>query len=171
MLNVKRPFLFASVLLLVVSAHSDDRSLWQKFVDFFSPAPAVTCDGPDCDALRELDKKIGKVEGRYSRERRPVHKDRLKKELDSLQVVRDSLWAVVEAKPQADSVKAAAPAKIEEVVESKTVEVAAPETESVKKDVCAHDTVYVRDTIVVHDTLYVVVTNKPADVASEKPAE
>lgn len=179
MLKIKHSFLIAALLLLVVSAHADNRSVWQKIVDFFSPTPAVTCDGPECDAIRELDKKIGKVEGKYSRERRPVHKARIKKELDSLQVVRDSLWAVIEAKPQADSAKVdstvAEPAKVETVQpEAAKVEPAKNEVakvEPAKTETCVHDTVYVRDTVVVHDTLYVVVTNKPTEAApAQQPA-
>lgn len=159
MLKIKHSFLIAALLLLVVSAHADNRSVWQKIVDFFSPTPAVTCDGPECDAIRELDKKIGKVEGKYSRERRPVHKARIKKELDSLQVVRDSLWAVIEAKPLADSAK----------IDSTVAEPA--KVEPAKTETCVHDTVYVRDTVVVHDTLYVVVTNKPTEAApAQQPA-
>ena len=169
MLKMNRAiFGLAAVLLLSVSAHSDDRSLWQKFVDFFSPAPAVTCEGAVCDELRNLDSKIGKVEGKYSRERRPVHKERLKKELDSLQVVRDSLWTVVEAKQ--DSVKTTAPvdtAKTGDKASSKSAEIASVETAPVKSEVCAHDTVFVHDTVVVHDTLYVMLANKPVAPAAE----
>lgn len=196
MLKLKHSFLIAALLLLVVSAHADNRSVWQKIVDFFSPMPAVTCDGPECDAIRELDKKIGKVEGKYSRERRPVHKARIKKELDSLQVVRDSLWAVIEAKPLTDSVKVdsvktdsakidsakaetvapvnaetAEPAKTETANAVTAAETATPAAEVAKPETCAHDTVYVRDTVTVHDTVYVIVTNKPAEAPAPAAPE
>lgn len=165
MLKVNRILIGSvAVLFLAVSAHSDDRSIWQKVVDFFSPTPAVTCDGPVCDELRNLDSKLGKVEGRYTRERRPVHKERLKKEMDSLQVVRDSLLAVIESQPKADSTAQA---------DKKSVDVApvksAEKTESKQMNICAHDTVFVHDTVVVHDTLYVVLANKPEPVAPAAP--
>ncbi|MCQ2109101.1 MAG: hypothetical protein MJZ05_10115 [Fibrobacter sp.] len=163
-------FGLVAILLLSVSAHSDDRSFWQKFVDFFSPAPAVTCEGSVCDELRNLDSKIGKVEGRYSRERRPVHKERLKKELDSLQVVRDSLWTIVEAKQgTANTIVPVDTAKTGDKASSKSAEIASVETAPVKSEVCAHDTVFVHDTVVVHDTLYVMLANKPEPVAPVAP--
>ncbi|MCF0221682.1 MAG: hypothetical protein HUK19_05255 [Fibrobacter sp.] len=176
-------FVLCAVLLLSVSAYSDNRSIWQKVVDFFSPAPAVMCDGPVCEEVRNLDSRIGKVEGRYSRERRPVHKDRLKKELDSLHVVRDSLWAIVGADIESTKKGFANVEKVQvatgqqKVVQKEVdkpgvakVDVAKAEVgkpESAQPEACVHDTVYVRDTVVVHDTLYVVLTNKP----SEAPAE
>ncbi len=162
-------FVFSVVLLLSVSAHSDDRSLWQKVVDFFSPTPTVTCEGPVCDEVRELDKRIGKVEGRYSRERRPVHKTRLKKEMDSLQVVRDSLWETVNVRPLNDSVAVQLNADTAKVEPAK---VEAVKAEAVKAETmaCVHDTVYVRDTVVVHDTLYVMLANKPAPAAPVETA-
>lgn len=175
MLKMNRAlFGFAAVLLLSVSAHSDDRSIWQKFVDFFSPAPAVTCDGAVCDELRDLDSKIGKVEGRYSRERRPFQKEKLKKELDSLQVVRDSLWTIVDAKQDTVKTENKSSAKSAEITSVETTPVKESEKVEVKKlEVCVHDTVFVHDTVVVHDTLYVVLANKPelvAPVAASTPA-
>lgn len=175
MLKMNRAlFGFVAVLLLSVSAHSDDRSIWQKFVDFFSPAPAVTCDGAVCDELRDLDSKIGKVEGRYSRERRPFQKEKLKKELDSLQVVRDSLWTIVDAKQDTVKTENKSSAKSAEITSVETTPVKESEKVEVKKlEVCVHDTVFVHDTVVVHDTLYVVLANKPepvAPVAASTPA-
>lgn len=179
MLSVKRSFWIVPTLILAVSAHSDDRSLWQKFVDFFSPGEAIECDGPVCAELRNVESRINKVEGKYSRERRPVNKERFKKELDSLNIIRDSLVAIVKQssssvvelsssfEQSSSSVQNVAPVQ----ASSASVLPEVAKVESTKNEACAHDTVYVRDTVVVHDTLYVVVTNKPADVASEKPAE
>lgn len=85
-------------------AYAEDRSLWQKISDFFSPMETVEGEGPLFDQLRDLDSEIGKTEGKYSRERRKGNKARYQKQLDSLQVVRDSLVAVIKKQQAADSV-------------------------------------------------------------------
>lgn len=167
-------------ILFVAGSAFAEKSMWQKFKDFFNPGESIDCEGPVCDEIHQLDGKISKVEGKYSRERRPANKDRYKKELDSLNVIRDSLVVIVMEQQKADSLKAlsssagikssAAVASIS-AASSATIasSSAAVAVSSAVVEACIHDTVYVRDTIVVHDTLYVVLANKPAETAPAQP--
>ena len=88
--------IFAATIVLTAfcasqSAAEEEKSLWQRFVDWFKPAPTLEGEGPLYDELRELDVKIDRTEGRYSRERRPGNKTRLKKELEDLKIKREKL--------------------------------------------------------------------------------
>lgn len=154
---------FAGVLFVVGSAFAE-KSMWDKFKDFFSPTESFDCQGPICDEIHGLESKISKVEGKYSRERRPANKERYKKELVALCASRDSLIAVYKSQPAASpSSSAAIPTQLAATPKSS----AAVLSSSSADLACRADTVYVRDTVVVHDTLYVVVTNKPAVPVAE----
>ncbi len=144
-----RAVLPATLLALGLASlsHAEEKSLWQKFKDFFSPMPTVEGEGPEYDKLRELDKRINTLEGKYSRERRPNNKANIKKELDALKAERAALEEQIRKNPPQPSSSAAAP------------QGAVP--------TCKTDTVFVRDTVVVHDvvhdTLYVIVADKKAE--------
>lgn len=86
-----------ALLVCSSSASAEGKSLWQSFVDFFSPTSEVEGDGPLYDELRELDRKINRVEGKYARERRPMQKDRYKKEIKQLREEREALLKKIEA--------------------------------------------------------------------------
>ena len=142
--------IFASLFLVLGIAplsHAEEKSLWQKFKDFFSPMPTVEGEGPEYDKLRELDKRINTLEGKYSRERRPNNKANIKKELDALKAERAALEEQIRKNPPQPSSSAAAPQS--------------------EVPTCKTDTVFVRDTVVVHDvvhdTLYVIVADKKAE--------
>ena len=132
---------------LATLSHAEEKSLWQKFKDFFSPMPTVEGEGPEYDKLRELDKRINTLEGKYSRERRPNNKANIKKELDALKAERAALEEQIRKNPPQPSSSAAAPQS--------------------EVPTCKTDTVFVRDTVVVHDvvhdTLYVIVADKKAE--------
>lgn len=85
-----------ALLVCSSSASAEGKSLWQSFVDFFSPTSEVEGDGPLYDELRELDRKINRVEGKYARERRPMQKDRYKKEIKQLREEREVLLKKIE---------------------------------------------------------------------------
>ncbi len=85
-----------TLLFISSPACAEGKSLWQGFVDFFSPTSEVEGDGPLYDELRELDRKLNRVEGKYARERRPMHKSRYKKELDELKQERENLVKRIE---------------------------------------------------------------------------
>ena len=144
-----RAVLPAALLALGLStlSHAEEKSLWQKFKDFFSPMPTVEGEGPEYDKLRELDKRINTLEGKYSRERRPNNKANIKKELDALKAERATLEEQIRKNPPQPSSSAAAPQS--------------------EVPTCKTDTVFVRDTVVVHDvvhdTLYVIVADKKAE--------
>ncbi len=144
-----RAVLPATLLALGLASlsHAEEKSLWQKFKDFFSPMPTVEGEGPEYDKLRELDKRINTLEGKYSRERRPNNKANIKKELDSLKAERAALEEQIRKNPPQPSSSAAAPQS--------------------EVPTCKTDTVFVRDTVVVHDvvhdTLYVIVADKKAE--------
>ena len=152
------------VLATAINSSAEEKSMWQKFVNFFNPSPTLEGEGPLYDQLKELDSKISKTEGQYSRERRPGNKSRLKKELENLRAERERL--VQKIKEEEKNPKSSAQA-----VRSSSSSIQAKE--SVAKPVagCAQDTVYkrdsvfVKDTVVVHDTLYVIVADKPANAA------
>lgn len=130
--------------------------MWSKFVDFFSPTPTIEGDGPLYDELRELDNKISRTEGKFSRERRPGNKTRLRKELDKLKADREKL--VVRIKEEEK--KQAATSSSSKRSSSSVQTFSSPS----KQEACQHDTIYVHDTttVIVHDTLYVIVADKPA---------
>ncbi len=86
-----------AVAALVSAGNAEEKNLWDKFVDFFTPSSEVEGDGPLYDELRELDRKINRVEGKYARERRPMQKDRYKKELKQLHEEREALLKKIEA--------------------------------------------------------------------------
>ena len=151
-------FLAISIPLIVLATaattSAEEKSMWQKFVNFFSPSPTLEGEGPLYDQLKELDSKITKTEGKYSRERRPGNKARLKKELEELREQRNKL---------VEKIKAG------EIGSSSSTGKEAPASSSSqpvsKPTACAHDTIFVKDTVSVHDTLYVIVADKPASAA------
>ncbi len=155
--------IFAATIVLTAfcasqSAAEEEKSLWQRFVDWFKPAPTLEGEGPLYDELRELDVKIDRTEGRYSRERRPGNKTRLKKELEDLKIKREKL---VEKILEEEKAKKNAP--VVQSVAASSSATAADTSKATQADICAHDTVFVRDTVIVHDTLYVIVSGKPGE--------
>ena len=168
--NVLKCLAAAIVLCAFCASQSaaEEKSLWQKFVDWFKPAPSLEGEGPLYDELRELENQIDRTEGRYSRERRPGNKTRIKKELEDLKIKRDKL---IEKIREEEKAKKNAPAATTTAAPAQSVPASSSATANkptpVAKEICAHDTVFVRDTVVVHDTLYVIVSGKPAQ---EQPA-
>ena len=169
-------FLWVAVVLLVSVGYAEEKSMWTKFVDFFSPSSSVEGEGPLYDQVRELDRKINRVEGKYARERRPMNKDRYKKELAQLREEREALMKKIEAEEK-NKGKSSAVQYSSSVakVSSSSVKVASSSSQAVSSAAqlsssaevatvvasCKPDTVYVRDTVVVHDTLYVMLAPKP----------
>lgn len=80
-------------------AWGEERSVWQRFVNFFTPSGSIQGEGPVFDELRGVESQIDKIEVQYTRERRPGNKTRYRKQLDSLRSVRDSLITVIEKMP------------------------------------------------------------------------
>ena len=158
-----------AAVVLVSAGYAEEKSMWTKFVEFFSPSSTVEGDGPLYDQVRELDRKINRVEGKYARERRPMNKERYKKELIQLREEREALMKKIEAEEK-NKGKSSAVAKSSSSV--KTVSSSSQAVSSVVQSsssaeaaavaaTCKPDTVYVRDTVVVHDTLYVMLAPKP----------
>ena len=81
------------------NVNAEERSMWQRFTNFFTPTGSVKGEGPVFDELRGVESQIDKIEVQYSRERRPGNKTRYRKQLDSLRNVRDSLITVIENMP------------------------------------------------------------------------
>ncbi len=162
--------------LLVSAGYAEEKSMWTKFVEFFSPSSTVEGEGPLYDQVRELDRKINRVEGKYARERRPMTKERYKKELVELREEREALMKKIEAEEKnkgKSSAVAKSSSSVTAAVSSSSAVKSSSSVESVAAAVaCKPDTVYVRDTVVVHDTLYVMLAPKPeaapAD-SSKKP--
>lgn len=181
--------LFIALALCATTAlHAEEeKSLWQRFVDWFKPAPTLEGEGPLYDELRELENQIDRIEGRYSRERRPGNKTRLKKEMEDLKTKREKLIDKIreeeKAKKNAPAVQSVAAsssaAKVQGVTANSAATpassaTAADTSKAAQADVCAHDTVFVRDTVIVHDTLYVIVSGKPTEQqapAAQQPAD
>ena len=178
--------LFIALTLCATTAlHAEEeKSLWQKFVDWFKPAPSLEGEGPLYDELRELETQIDRIEGRYSRERRPGNKTRLKKEMEDLKTKREKLIDRIreeeKAKKNAQGTtanSAATPASSASNAPTNSTPLTGASTgasasasassayhsASLSQAVCAHDTVFVRDTVIVHDTLYVIVSGKPGE--------
>ena len=152
--------------LLVSVGYAEEKSMWTKFVEFFSPSSTVEGEGPLYDQVRELDRKINRVEGKYARERRPMTKDRYKKELVQLREEREALMKKIEAEEKnkgKSSAVAKSSSSVKVAVSSSSALKSSSSVESVTVAVegCKPDTVYVRDTVVVHDTLYVMLAPKP----------
>jgi hypothetical protein len=152
--------------LLVSVGYAEEKSMWTKFVEFFSPSSTVEGEGPLYDQVRELDRKINRVEGKYARERRPMTKERYKKELVQLREEREALMKKIEAEEKnkgKSSAVAKSSSSVKAAVSSSSAAKSSSSVESVTVAVegCKPDTVYVRDTVVVHDTLYVMLAPKP----------
>ena len=90
--------LACAAIVLVSAGYAEEKSTWQKFVEFFSPSSTVEGDGPLYDQVRVLDRKINRVEGKYARERRPMNKERYKKELVQLREEREALMKSLDEK-------------------------------------------------------------------------
>jgi len=176
-----------------LNANAEERSMWQRFTNFFTPTGSVKGEGPVFDELKGVESQIDKIEVQYTRERRAGNKTRYRKQLDSLRNVRDSLITVIEkmssssgivAVSSSGAVKAKAPSSSSAALSSASqprssaVEVApatvALPVSSSANVACAHDTIFVhdtlivRDTVVIHDTLYVVLANKPEPAAPKE---
>ena len=159
----------ACLVLLVSTVNAEEKSMWTKFVEFFSPSSSVEGEGPLYDQVRELDRKINRVEGKYARERRPMNKDRYKKELAQLKQEREILLKKIEEdESKKSAVSSAAVASSSSVVavssaqqSSSSVASSSAVADSSAVVACRPDTVYVRDTVVVHDTLFVMLAPKP----------
>ena len=155
-----------AILVPASKSFAEEKSLWQKFVDFFNPSPTLEGEGPLYDELKELDQKISRTEGKYSRERRPGNKTRLKKELEDLRKQRDNLVERIKAgEGQAENPKSSAAmssAKSSASSSSSSTKSAPASSAQVAAEACIHDTVFVKDTVIIHDTLYVIVADKPA---------
>ena len=166
-------------------AWGEDRSVWQRFVNFFTPSGSIQGEGPIFDELRGVESQIDKIEVQYSRERRPGNKTRYRKQLDSLRSVRDSLITVIEKMPvssgsvvsssvtvqsvSSNGVQSSAALSSADVPASSSLPassssaieiVPATETAAVPavasaEAVCVHDTVFVHDTLVVRDTVVI----------------
>ena len=175
-----------AVTVLVSAGYAEEKSTWQKFVEFFSPSSSVEGEGPLYDQVRELDRKINRVEGKYARERRPMTKDRYKKELIQLREEREALMKKIEAEEKnkgkssasqyssaaeksSSSVKAASSSsQAASSAAQSSSSVASSVSETIAVEGCKLDTVYVRDTVVVHDTLYVMLAPKPESADTSK---
>ena len=175
--------IFAATIVLTAfcasqSAAEEEKSLWQRFVDWFKPAPSLEGEGPLYDELRELETQIDRIEGRYSRERRPGNKTRLKKEMEDLKTKREKLIDRIreeeKAKKNQPAVAAPASSSAKQVpassattpTSSATVADTSKSATKTTAAVCTPDTVFVRDTVIVHDTLYVIVAGKPGENAA-----
>ena len=161
---LNRALVVALALFIVVpSAQAEEKSMWTKFVEFFTPSSEVEGEGPLYDELRELDRKINRIEGKYARERRPMIKERYRKDLATLREEREALVKKIEDEekktPKSSSVVAA---KSSAAVKSSSS--VATVVSSSSLSACRPDTVFVRDTVVVHDTLYVMLAPKPQPV-------
>ena len=167
---------FALCFVLLISVgYAEEKSMWTKFVEFFSPSSTVKGEGPLYDQVRELDRKINRVEGKYARERRPMTKDRYKKELIQLREEREALMKKIEAEEKSkgkssatQSSSAVAKSSSSVKVASSSSSVASSASVAVTVESCKPDTVYVRDTVVVHDTLYVMLAPKPESADTSK---
>ena len=153
--------LACAAIVLVSAGYAEEKSTWQKFVEFFSPSSSVEGDGPLYDQVRELDRKINRVEGKLREER-----EALMKKIEAEEKNKGKSSAVAKS---SSSVKAVSSS-------SQAVSSAAQSSSSAKAAVveatCKPDTVYVRDTVVVHDTLYVMLAPKPETApadSSKKP--
>ena len=180
--------IFAATIVLTAfcasqSAAEEEKSLWQRFVDWFKPAPSLEGEGPLYDELRELETQIDRIEGRYSRERRPGNKTRLKKEMEDLKTKREKLIDKIREEEKAkknaqgateSSATTPASSASNAPTNSTPLTDASTSSASLSQAVCAHDTVFVRDTVIVHDTLYVIVSGKPTEQqapAAQQPAD
>ena len=162
------------------NVNAEERSMWQRFTNFFTPTGSVKGEGPVFDELRGVESQIDKIEVQYSRERRPGNKTRYRKQLDSLRNVRDSLITVIEKMPAssaavatsssakvtqsnvssssaaksapnaAQSSSSALPSAVSSVAQSSSAVVPATVAASSSASVAC-----VHDTVFVHDTLVV----------------
>lgn len=82
---------------------AEEKGMWQKFVDFFSPSPSVDGNSELEQNIQKLDKKIQSTKNDYNREHRPQRKSMLKREIEDLTHERDSLLTVYESQKNISS--------------------------------------------------------------------
>ncbi|MBO5950105.1 MAG: hypothetical protein J6Q11_05295 [Fibrobacteraceae bacterium] len=141
---------FAALFLFAFANAEESPSLWQRFTNFFNPAPSVSEEGKTQDEIRELDKKISTLRVESRREHRPQRKSMLRKEIEELSAKRDSLLATLKT-PNEQTKETITPKK------DTTIQQEIP--------VCSKDTIkiiereiireIIRDTVFIHDTIYV----------------
>ena len=166
------------------NVNAEERSMWQRFTNFFTPTGSIKGEGPIFDELRGVESKIDKIEVQYSRERRPGNKTRHRKQLDSLRNVRDSLITVIEKMPKSSAAVAtsssakvakSAPSNVAQssagavrssssalpsavssaALSSSAADPATVAASSSTNAACVHDTIFVHDTLVVRDTVVI----------------
>lgn len=167
------------------NVNAEERSMWQRFANFFTPTGSIQGEGPIYDELKGVETQIDKIEVQYSRERRPGNKTRYRKQLDSLRNVRDSLITVIEKMPKSSAAVAtssranvaksapsnvaqssagavrssssALPSAVSSAVQSSSAAVPAVAIAagSSASVACVHDTIFVHDTLVVRDTVVI----------------
>ena len=169
-------------VLSLNAAWGEERSVWQRFVNFFTPSGSIQGNGPIFDELKGVESQIDKIEVQYTRERRPGNKTRYRKQLDSLRSVRDSLVTVIEtmssgalAVSSSSTVSpvmsnamqsSAALSSANVAVSSSSVEISSSAIDTVLATatvatvtavptVASAETACVHDTVFVHDTLVV----------------
>lgn len=149
---MKKLLPYFAVLFLFAFANAEESpSLWQRFTNFFNPAPSVSEEGKTQDKIRELDKKISTLRVESRREHRPQRKSMLRKEIEELSAKRDSLLATLKT-PNEQTKETIIPQK---------------DTTSIQQEIpiCSKDTIkiiereiireIIRDTVFIHDTIYV----------------
>ena len=181
--SICKVFTFLVFFVALDCAWGEERSVWQRFVNFFTPSGSIQGEGPIFDELRGVESQIDKIEVQYTRERRPGNKTRYRKQLDSLRSVRDSLITVIEKMPvssgsvavganaaQSSAMQLAVsvqssvqssealssadvPASSSLMASSSSAVEAIPS--SAANVACVHDTVFVHDTLVVRDTVVI----------------
>lgn len=150
--------ILSCVLFSVVSISAEEKpSLWQRFTNFFDPAPSATGNGELELEIQKLDEEIKTLRGEFRREHRPQRKSMLRKELDERSHQRDSLLHLLENKPTSKDT-----ANIE--IKKETLSKDSTKTE-IKNTPIPKDTVriiereiireIIRDTIYIRDTVYI----------------
>lgn len=152
---------------------AEEKGMWQKFVDFFSPSPSVEGNSELEQNIQKLDKKIQSTRQDYNREHRPQRKTMLKREIEDLTKERDSLITVLENQKNiidtipssstdsssscSSSSSSISSSSVVSSIQPVAIQQPAEQCDTIwviQKKVI-HDTIYVRDTVIVHDTLFI----------------
>lgn len=171
--TMKKLAVFLAILATFCLAE-EEKGMWQKFVDFFSPSSSVKGDSELEQSIKKLEKKIQATKNDYNREHRPQRKSMLKREIEDLTHEKDSLMTVLETRKSisSSSVKGSSSSAIAsssseqaKIESSSTAMVTQPVSIPQPAEHCdtiwviekrvVHDTVFIHDSVFVHDTIYV----------------
>lgn len=141
--------MFYLVLFAVTFAEEvSEKSLWDKFVGFFTPKSTPEGSGVLYEQLKEIDDEISREQLAYNRERRPQKKSRIKLNLEALQEKRERLVQEIE-KQEKTSLMSSYQVEVSSSSKENPTAVIPGGVQGKQPEIALifRDTIYIRDTV------------------------